>query len=107
MYFIESVKNQRKWISGIFISKDDAESYLASIPEMADRAHSLRHSEFSSYPTYIVESETFELTNLAGVKSAIESVQPVENSEDIYLNLYIVNKDFRPEISGSDFMGAI
>ena len=107
MYYIESKKNNHLWISGIFISKQDAEFYFESIPKIEGIIHSLLYIEISNYPVYIVESEAFEITNIAGVRAAIEKVKIIEDSENIYLNLYRVNEDFQPKKPGSDYMGAI
>ena len=107
MNYIEAVRNNRKWISGIFLKEKDAENYFQLIPEDIRDGQRIKSANFENYPVYLVEAEEFWFADLKGIHEAINKIRVIQDFEYIYINIYEIKKDFIPEKPGTDYMGML
>ena len=107
MNYIEAVKGNRKWISGIFMSEQDTDNYFQLIPEDIRDSQRIKWVNFDKYPVYLVEAEEFYFVNLKGIREAINKIKVIQDFEYIYINIYEITKDFVPEKPGKDYMGIL
>ncbi|MEM7716079.1 MAG: hypothetical protein AAF349_21325, partial [Cyanobacteria bacterium P01_A01_bin.68] len=87
MNYIEAVRNNRKWISGIFLKEKDAENYFQLIPEDIRDGQRIKSVYFEKYPVYLVEAEEFCFTDLKGIHEAINKIQLIQDFKYIYINI--------------------
>lgn len=107
MNYIEAVRDNRKWISGIFLNEKDSEDYFGLIPEDIRGGQRIKSVKFEEYPVYLVEGEEFYFVDLKGVREAINKIQVIPDCEYSYINIYEIKKDFIPEKPGTDYMGML
>ncbi|MBV6625319.1 MAG: hypothetical protein KI793_20725 [Rivularia sp. (in: Bacteria)] len=107
MNYIEAIKEDRKWISGIFLSKQDTREYFQLIPECMKKYQIIKSVNFKEYPVYLVEAEEFCFVDLKGVCETINKIEMIPDFEYIYANIYEISKDFVPKKPGTDYMGIL
>lgn len=107
MNYIEAVRNNRKWISGIFLNEEDARNYFWLIPEDIRDGQRIKSVNFEEYPVYLVEAEEYYFVDLNGVREAINKIRVIQDFEYSYINIYQITKDFVPERPGKDYMGVL
>ncbi len=107
MNYIEAVNGDRKWISGIFLEKRDAQNYFQLIPEEIKDSQIIKSVNFEKYPVYLVEAEEFYFVDLKRVREAINKIEVIPDAEDTYINIYEITKDFAPAKPGKDYMGML
>jgi len=107
MNYIEAVRGNRKWISGIFVEKKDAENYFQLIPGDIRDGQIIKSVNLTEYPVYLVEGEEFYFVNLKELHEAINKIELIPDFEYSYINIYEIKKDFIPEKAGKDYMGIL
>ncbi len=105
MFYIEAHKGKKKWISGIFLNRQDAVKYFNSIPSKLKTYQELKEAPFDKYPVYILESFEFTFTSIAGVHEAIKAIVPIFDDNATYMNIYRITNDYKPPENGTDYMG--
>jgi len=106
MHVVQSM-NARGWISGIFRMKEDADRFVARIPEPARTAHRTDHMPVEDYPLFIVEHQGFRFGDLAFALDSLRQLVPSPDEDQVHFNLYAVTEDFSPTRPGSDCMGRL
>lgn len=107
MDYVEVVRENRKWISGVFLQSKDAENYFQLIPEGIKNYGRIKSVNFDRYPVYLVESEEFYFVDLKGLHQAIIKIEILPNFKYIYINIYEITEDFVPKKPGTDYMGIL
>lgn len=107
MNYIEAVKDNRKWISGIFLKDVDAQNYFQLIPEDIRDNQLIKSVNLEKYPVYLVEAEEFYFVDLKGIREAIDKIKLIPDFEYAYINIYEITEDFAPEKPGKDYMGIL
>jgi hypothetical protein len=79
MNYIEAVRANRKWISGIFLEKRHAQNYFQLIPEDIKDGQMIKLVNFEDYSVYLVEGEEFYFVDLKGVHEAINKIELIPN----------------------------
>lgn len=107
MNYIEAVNGNQKWISGIFLKRQDAENYFHLIPENIKDGQIIKSVIFEEYPVYIVEAKEFLFVNLKGLHQVINNTEIIQGFEFTYMNIYEITGDFKPTKPGKDYMGML
>ena len=103
--YIEAHKGKKKWISGIFLNRQDAVKYFNSIPSKLKIYQELKEAPFYEYPIYILESFEFTFTGINCVHEAIKAIVPIFDNNAIYMNIFRISEDYTPPEHGTDYMG--
>ena len=108
MFLIRAHSGRRRWISGVFLRRDEAESYFREIPEDLRRVQVIEEHPLNNYPVYLTEDEHgFRLFNAAGAEALLRSFERKDEDERCYTNIYEITENWRPKEPGIDYMGAI
>jgi hypothetical protein len=108
MFVIEANKQDlRRWISGIFRERADAEEYFARIPENLQCWQQLCEVPFADYPLYIIEAGGFRFVAFDELEATLRGIDKGDGSVEAYLIAYKIEEDFAPRRPGADVMGLL
>ena len=108
MFIIESTNAKGwRWLSGVFVSRVEAESELAAIADDVRHYHRIVETVSHSFPIFILESRGFEYVNHKQVLEALAATHPRGDDDYIHFNVYAVRQVFRPSTAGTDEMGGL
>ncbi len=109
MFVIEADQHgRRRWISGIFRTRADAEALLGRVPETLSRWQQIVEVPFDDYPVYVVEADGFRFLSLDGLKAVLEGTTTEgDDSVESHLTIYKIERDFAPRKPGEDSMGLL
>jgi len=111
MFAVLAEDGLRRWISGVFGSRETAEAYLTLIHDGQRSKHSVTDLDGLNDPLYVCEDEKgfrflTEAEAIAELKLYAGNLR--EDDEDwCYTNLYRIAGDWRPKRPGTDEMGAL
>ena len=106
MIYVIFSKEVRPYISAVFSSTSDAESYFELFPkEYRDKSHieQINHE----YPVYLTEDiNGFNFHTQKEIEELLNNIQITKESDDFcYTNLYRITRDFSSKYPGKDAMG--
>jgi hypothetical protein len=108
MFLVTAKRGRLQWVSGVFQHRQDAESYLAEIPEELRSVQRAQAFQVSGYPLYMSEKEAgFHVMSGTDAESLLGALQRKSDDEWCYLNLYKLREDWRPDQPGTDQMGSL
>lgn len=105
---------QADYISGIFKRREDAEKYLASIPESYRAKNRLQEIVQTNYPLYFIEewdqpkssSSKLQLITRRELAKKIATVPKVSDNDHVYFNYYRFMEDYQGIRPGQDCLGS-
>ncbi len=109
MYLIvHNISTDRRWISGIFQDRDNATTYMESIPPEIQPPE-LREFIIDCYPVYLLEAKGIEFTlyKEADLNTYINTLKLQDDNDYWYGNVYYLQENWKSSRPGTDWMGAI
>lgn len=108
MFIITATRGERHWISGIFLSKQDAEAYMNLIPDELKQYQKIVELNGFEYPFYIFEEkDKFDYVNEEEMVNRLQNIEQNEDTKVVYFNIYTIRQDYQPQKPGTDYMGIL
>jgi hypothetical protein len=106
MYAVVSSRGTRRWLSGVFLDRVEAEASVTALPAHALTHHVLESIPIERFPLFIIEdSSGFTFFDAIGAAHAIAVMpSPSVDGEPI---LFAILSEYRPDIHGRDEMGRL
>jgi hypothetical protein len=106
MYAIVSSRATRRWLSGIFLDRGEAETSLAVLVVQASTHHVLEAIPIAKFPLFIIEDRSgFRFLDAIGAAHVIAVMPPPSvDGEPI---LFTILSEYRPDVDGRDEMGRL
>jgi len=106
MHVIVSSRASHRWLSGIFLRAEDAETSCLALQTDAGVSHAVRAVQPKQFPFFILEDDsgfTF-LDPAEAARFIADAPAAVANAEPI---LFAIVDEYRPGIAGRDEMGSL
>jgi hypothetical protein len=98
------------YASGIFLRREDAEAYMASVPPEVCKTQRLEEIPQKEYPLYLIEEDFHKsparpiTRHELAIKMAM--MPKVADEDHVYFNIYLFQEDYRGIRPGEDCMGS-
>jgi hypothetical protein len=106
MHAIVSSNGTRRWLSGVFLDRAEAETSVAALAAQGSTQHVLESIPVAKFPLFIVEDHSgFRFLDAIGAGHAIAVMPtPPVDREPI---LFAILSEYRPDVDGRDEMGRL
>lgn len=108
MFAIQSTNAKGwRWISGVVVSRAEAELSVAAIPEAVRHLHKIVELPGSEFPLFMIETDKFEFGGIELVRQRLREVEPTGVEDAVHFNIYAFKSRFLAEVPGRDEMGRV
>jgi len=108
MFLVMCQRGTHRWLSGIFLARTDAVSYVDEVPEDLRPIQRVVEASPNEYPVYLIEDVNGLVAHSStSLEKLLASLERVSGDDWCYFNVYRFTEDWRPPRPGTDYMGAI
>jgi len=108
MFLVTCESGTRRWVSGVFRNREDADAYLSDVSDEMRPLQKVVSVSPRSFPFFLVEDGAgFSAHTAESLEAMISELQRIPDQDWCYFNVYRLDDDWRPAHAGTDYMGAI